>query len=125
MSDLYINSCSTESSCNIEVDTGRWDSDGQLHTLEFLADKSQRDQLWSSIIPGKVSEWDFTFSKTYYRDTTYYSGNTLKLTPKDGTNITDIRDEMKIVVKDYKEELAGRPADKYFITISGYEYKPF
>lgn len=129
MSDLYISSCSTDKpashpTCYFAVDTSRWDSDSQLHSLEFVVTKSQRDDLWNNIVPGRIDSWEFPFSKTYYRDTTYYSGNTLKLSPIAGTNLANIRDEIKIVVKGYREELWGKPADKYYIKLSGYEYEP-
>ena len=64
------------------------------------------------------------YKKKYYLDVTYFSGNSIKLTPKTGTHLADIRDEVIVVVKEYREELFGRPADQYKIRLSGYEFVP-
>ena len=130
MKNLYISGCNTDKpasypTCYFSVACSRWDMDDQLHTIEFVTTKANRDALWNNINPGKIEEWDFPFDKTYYLDSTYTSGNTIKLSPIAGTKLADIRDETKIVIKSYREELWGRPANKYYITISGYEYHPF
>jgi len=128
--DIYISGCNTDkpseySTCYFPAACSAWDMSDQLHTIEFLTTKDNRDKLWNNINPGKIAEWDFTFTKTYYIDTTYTSGNTIKVTPISGTNIASIRDEVYLIVKSYKEEPWGKPADKYYITISGYELIPF
>ena len=129
MIDLYISGCNTDKpasypTCYFGVGCSKWDMSDQLHTIEFITTKSNRAKLWNNINPGKIEEWDFPFDKKYYIDTTYTSGNTLLLTPVPGSHLASIRDETKIVVKSYKETLFGRPANKYKITITGYEYKP-
>ena len=130
MVDFYISSCSTDKpadypTCYFSAKCGRWDMSDQLHTIEFITTKENRDKLWNNINPGKIEEYDFPFRKTYYIDTTYFSGNTIKITPIAGTKLADLRDEVFLVVKSYKEEPFGRPAEKFRITISGYEYHPF
>ena len=93
-------------------------------TIETVLSKSDRDNLWGCIRPGKIGEWNLFGSKTHFRDITYFSGNTVLVSPVAGTSLASVRDEVKIVVKDYREELWGRPADEYFVTLSGYEYVP-
>jgi hypothetical protein len=127
--DITISGCSTEkpagySTCYFNTACGRWNHDNQLHTIEFVTSKTNRDKLWNNIVPGKVTDWEITLGKLYWRDTTYYSGNTIVITPIAGTNIADLRDETKIVVKEYREEPWGKPATEYFITLAGYEYIP-
>lgn len=124
MNDLYISTCSEEpvpSNASFYTMCSNWGFTGDTHSITFFTNKTNRDLLYNNILPGKVEQWDIPFTKTLYFDSTFISANTVYIKPVAGTQLSSIRDEIYLVVKDYKEELIGRPANTFKITLTGYE----
>lgn len=122
MTDLNISGCKTGAGSGIDCWVSQFSIDKYLVTLGTVLTPSQRSSLRGWIAPGKYEEWDILFTQPYYIDTTYSSSNTLNITT--GGNFNTLWSGNKIVVKSYKEEAWGRPADEYKVTLSGYIYTP-
>jgi len=83
----------------------RWDEENWNVILEVVMRSSHRDALLQNITPGAVAELYNILGEPKYIDTTYNSGNTLWVYPLSGTGLFDLREPVKIAVKNYSEHL--------------------
>lgn len=102
---MGLDSCRIYYSCmkatpeSLDVPVTRWDEDSWGVTLEFFCNASTRNILFNHLIPGQITEQANILGKPTYVDTTYNSGNTLRLDPLASTGLDDLRNERVIGVK--------------------------
>ena len=116
--DMYISGCGT-STCYIGCPLTDFSINKYQVNIGTLLTPSERNTLRNAIIPGRYEKFDVLFGTPYYIDTTYNSGNTIKITPY-STAFTNFWSGNTIVVSDYKEEPFGQPLEYYKISITGY-----
>ena len=77
----------------------RWDEDEWGVVYETFLTSSQRDALFTHIVPGAVKELYNILGTPKYIDSTFSSGNTLILEPQHDYGISSIREKRTIGVK--------------------------
>lgn len=114
--NLFISGCGT-TNCYIRCWCSRWDETNYRLILETFLTETERDNLYSSTVPGAVRELYNILGKPYYIDTTYTSGNTLKITPTG--NLSNLYDERLIAVKSISDSPLKGPSGYIHVKIEG------
>ena len=91
-------------------------------SLSFITSFSNANSIEDNIYPGKYKKLDLLFERPYYIDTTYNSGNTLKI----GISgvCSDIWNGGDLIIDSYEKTPIGRPASQAIVSLTGYEYIP-
>jgi len=95
----------------------RFDVSNYDVTIETFLSPGARNQLFQSVTPGAVRELYNILGKPKYIDTTYSSGNTLRLEPIG--NLTNLENEMIIAVKSISDSPIAGSSKKFNIKIEG------
>lgn len=82
-----------------DVPCFRWDEDNWSVTVEFGCTSSQRDTIFSYIVPGAVTEQYNVLGTPYFKDLTYESGNTLIFEPISGYGLSSVRWKRTVAVQ--------------------------
>jgi len=120
---MALNSCRIYYSCMkvtpeyIDVPISRWDEDNWGVTLEFFCNATNRNTLFSHLVPGQVTEQENILGKPTYIDTTYNSGNTLRINPLDDIGLDNLRNNRVIGVKSISDTFIT--PDLFSIKIEG------
>ncbi len=96
-------SCNSYPSYSSNVWCTRWDESGYSVTTEFIIESGARNTIYENIVPGATRELYNILGKPKYIDTTYDSGNTLRICPISGYGLSSLREERIIAVKSYSD----------------------
>lgn len=81
----------------------RWDESDWDVTVETFLTSGQRNDLFSHVTPGAVTELYSILGLPHFIDSTYSSGNTLMIEPIDGYGISSLRNSRVIAVKNISD----------------------
>jgi len=81
----------------------RWDEDNYNVIFETFLDSSNRDKLFSHVTPNAYREIYNILGTPKFIDTTYNSGNSLRISPIGGTGISGLREERIIAVRNIQD----------------------
>jgi len=81
----------------------RWDEGNWDLVVETFLSSGNRDNLFANVTPGAVRELYNILGTPKYIDTTYSSGNTLKLYPQYGYGLSSLRQGRKVAVKNISD----------------------
>ena len=114
--DIYISGCGS-SQCYIRSWCIRWDESNFGITIETFLSATCRDLLFSNVVPGAVRELYNILGRPQYIDTTYNSGNTLKIIPSG--HLANLHDVRIIAVKSISDRPVKGPSKYLNIKIEG------
>ena len=106
--DLLISGCGTNTGTQFTAGCSRWSRSGFEFTVEIWTNPQGREKIWSSVVPKACDEIYSILGQPTYWDTTFSSGNTLKLEPVAGVgNLSEMRSGNLFTVNDYSEEFVN------------------
>ena len=110
-------SCSAYPYYYIDCWCKRFDVSNYDVIIETFLSPEARNKLFQSVTPGALRELYNILGKPKYIDTTYSSGNTLRLEPIG--NLTNLENEMIIAVKSISDSSIPGASKKFNIKIEG------
>jgi len=96
-----------------------WTEANYQVSISAIMTSTQRNTLYANVVPGAIRELTNILGTPYYIDTTYSSGNTLILSPIDGTGLADLRESRTIGVKSISDSPLKGPSGKLLVKIDG------
>ncbi len=92
----------------ITCDCSRWDEGNWDITLQSFMGSGNRDILFANVVPGAYRELYNILGTPKYIDTTYTSGNSLRISPLGNTGLSSLREERIIAVKNISDNFITR-----------------
>ena len=112
--EIYY-SCNNYPNNKVNCWCSRWDRDGWNVMIECIMTASQRNNIFNNVVPGAVRELMTILGEPTYIDTTYSSGNTLRVESSGST--TNYWDNTTIAVKNISDTFINR--EKFNVKIEG------
>lgn len=123
--DMRVSGCNANlTDCQFDVACSRWSKSKYEHTFEFWCTADKREKLWKSITPTAVDQFLPILCGPEWWDTTFCSGNTLKICPIHGVGtLSSMRSGNLFAVNDYMEDFVL--PDTYHIRLSAFPVAGF
>jgi len=113
---IYV-SCNNYPNNYIDCWCTRWDEGNWDVTFETFLGSGARDFLFSNVTPGAVRELYNILGTPRFIDTTYKSGNSIRIFPIAGTGLYNLREERIIAVKNISDSFIT--PDRFHIKVEG------
>jgi hypothetical protein len=96
-------SCNQYPTYYIDCWCSRWDESNYDVIFETFLESGNRNTLFNNVVPGAVRELYNILGTPYFIDTTYASGNTIIISPRDGYGVSGVREERIVAVKNISD----------------------
>ena len=103
---LIYYSCNQYPDYYINCPCHRWDETDYDIVIETTLTSSQRNALFSNLVPGEIYEYSNVLGWRVFKDRTYNSGNSLYLVPKLG--LSGLRESRNVVVKEISDSFRNK-----------------
>jgi len=101
---IYV-SCNSYPNNYVDCWCSRWTEGKWDVIIESTMSEEGRDYLFSNLVPGAYKELFNVLGTPHYVDTTWSSGNTIRLSPKENWGINDLENDRIIVVKNISDDV--------------------
>lgn len=110
-------SCNNYPNSYFDMPITRWDEGNWDLVIETSLPSGDRDTLFSNLVPNAVSELYNVLGTPFYKDITWSSGNTLRISPIGGAGISSLREERIIAVKSIQDNFLTK--NRFSVKIEG------